>query len=324
MIAHIFNPETDYALALNRLQYTPPKQIVSLRRQLAALPALWAREGEAILMVDPPLASPYLDLAAERGIKVIPVDKVCGYEVCPWGWNSAIAHTLRKSGAGGVPDDSSLASIRQLAHRRNTRLFHDGDDSPEELTSVEEAGEWIERHPDCYLKAPWSSSGRGVIHSTSMSREGILKWCGGIINRQGSVMGERGWNRALDFATEWECSGGEAIFTGFSIFKTSVEGRYLGNISASQTTLKHIIQSEADWSDELLAHQKRVLDTHFAPNYSGPLGIDMLADRNRRVNICVEVNMRRTMGMAAAALFALTGREQLWHPLATDLSVLRG
>lgn len=321
MIAHIFNPETDYALAIDHLQYTPPKQIVALRRQLAAIPALWAREGEVILMPDKPVPSPYLDLAVKRGIEIISIDKARGYEVRPWGWNKAIAHALRKSGAEGIPDNNRLTTIRQLAHRRNTRLFHVGEDCPEELRSVRCVEEWLSRTSDCYLKAPWSSSGRGVIHSTSMSREAILKWCGGIINRQGSVMAEKGWNRTLDFATEWECRGGEAIFNGFSIFKTSDEGRYLGNISASETTLLNLIQSEADWNDDILLHQKRVLDTHFAPFYTGPIGIDMLADCNRRVNICVEVNVRQTMGMAAAALFTLTRHEQLWHPLKADLEL---
>lgn len=49
---HIFNPETDYALASGRPQYTPPKNVVKLRRMLAAIPALWAEPGDDILMLE--------------------------------------------------------------------------------------------------------------------------------------------------------------------------------------------------------------------------------------------------------------------------------
>ena len=39
-----------------------------------------------------------------------------------------------------------------------------------------------------------------------------------------------------------------------------------------------------------------------APGYSGPLGIDMLATGDGRINPCVEMNLRMTMGMGGGML----------------------
>ena len=55
--------------------------------------------------------------------------------------------------------------------------------------------------------------------------------------------------------------------------------------------------------------------------YVGPVGIDMLADKDGRVNPCVEINLRHTMGMTAAALYKLTGRPRNFNPLTPDFII---
>ena len=50
MKLHIFNPEHDIALASNLSNFTAPHAGRQLRSDLGFLPALWAKEGDRILV----------------------------------------------------------------------------------------------------------------------------------------------------------------------------------------------------------------------------------------------------------------------------------
>ena len=50
MTLHIFNPEHDIALASNLSNFTAPHAGRQLRNDLGFLPALWAQEGDQILV----------------------------------------------------------------------------------------------------------------------------------------------------------------------------------------------------------------------------------------------------------------------------------
>ena len=50
MKLHIFNPEHDIALASNLSNFTAPHAGRQLRNDLGFLPALWAKEGDQILV----------------------------------------------------------------------------------------------------------------------------------------------------------------------------------------------------------------------------------------------------------------------------------
>ena len=50
MTLHIFNPEHDIALAANLSNFTAPHAGRQLRNDLGFLPALWAQEGDRVLV----------------------------------------------------------------------------------------------------------------------------------------------------------------------------------------------------------------------------------------------------------------------------------
>ena len=52
MKLHIFNPEHDLALASNLRQFTAPHAGRQLRSDLSFIPALWADEGDLVLVDD--------------------------------------------------------------------------------------------------------------------------------------------------------------------------------------------------------------------------------------------------------------------------------
>ena len=57
MTLHIFNPEHDIALAANLANFTAPHAGRQLRHDLGFIPALWAEEGDSVLVDNPERAA---------------------------------------------------------------------------------------------------------------------------------------------------------------------------------------------------------------------------------------------------------------------------
>ena len=80
-------------------------------------------------------------------------------------------------------------------------------------------------------------------------------------------------------------------------------------------TLHALIAARYSALDEVVEALRQTLTTLVAPHYAGPLGADMILYRtstgSTSINPCVELNLRHTMGMVAAALgqrHAMRGR----------------
>lgn len=334
---HIYNPDTDFALALasdenvRSKPYTPSKEVRLMRRSLALLPALFANPGDAILILDEKiepalqgegtqermLAERAEQLAEEKNLEIVGLSQLenfarrnPGLRIEPWGWNPTLKNQLRTHGIpeASLPSDESLRSLRELSHRRLTIPFNrfmaeelkefDCVDAAVPLEISEEKGvsEFIAANPHGFLKAPWSSSGRGVMPIDSCPEEIVRQWALGTIARQGSVLAETGADRALDFATEWCLSEGRIEFLGFSLFKTSGRARYKGNVILSQAEIISQLRIEEATLRAIVEKQRQFLEENVAPKWTGPLGIDMLIDSRGKLRPCIEVNIRRTMG----------------------------
>ena len=70
MKLHIFNPEHDIALAFNRRHQTMPHAAQELRMNLGWIPALWAGDGDVVLVDDVPYA---VKAAKRSGLKMADV-----------------------------------------------------------------------------------------------------------------------------------------------------------------------------------------------------------------------------------------------------------
>lgn len=304
--------------------YTPPRSVVLLRDRNALFPATYAAPGDAILVTsrseDIAVESlPYHDLCVSKGIRIIRLPQkgagmdTGGLEAAPWGWNRVIRHLLldRFSDLRGVPSEEDVEEIRRLSHRRLTTPFHremqcpltQGIPAPRELSSVDEVMEIFHRERDLFIKAPWSSSGRGIIRTNDLEDRHVRPWVRGIIASQGSVMVEKALQRNLDCATEWmvrrEDDEKVVEFIGYSVFETSRRGKYKSNVGASQPELLRIIRDTAPGFDEdFIELQRKTIARLIAPGYCGPLGVDMLVTTEGHVNPCVEINLRMTMGLA--------------------------
>lgn len=320
---YIFNPETDFALAHGGEYYTPNRRITQLKNKLSLLPAIYADAGSNILVPDKTVcASPVImDAVKRKELTVIEPAEVSRLadrpvEIYPWGWNPALRRMLINLGISEsyLPDTGYMAAVKRLSHRRQTIEWHKRINAltgmntvlPKELSDYDEVLQWCDCHQGGYLKAPWSSSGRGIFRALNTDGQELKTWIRGTLHRQQSVMVEENGGKVLDFATEWNCHSGSAQFIGFSVFSTDAHSQYTGNIFASQEQLLEMIRTAANdkWSDEYISIQKQLIEALIAPSYCGPMGVDCMVCEGGRVNLCVEINLRMTMGHVAIAAIA--------------------
>ncbi len=305
----LFNPETEYALASGASFYTPPKRVEKMRRERQLLPEAWAKPEDIILVDDAKTLKSKFRLADWSMLESLFAENP-GVIVEPWGWNKALVRKMLDHGVpeASLPSEDEIRKIRELAHRRTTihlaSLWNElvEDDYltavPVELSSIEVCMDFYSSNPGCWMKAPWSSSGRGVINTAAdMTPVLVEQWCRGILRRQGSVMGETGADRIADFATEWRISVGEAHFLGLSSFSTSNRGKYISNEAISQEEMRSRFDSISSISiEKVISIQRRILQEVLS-GYEGLCGVDMLIERGGHLRPFVELNLRRTMGM---------------------------
>lgn len=319
---HVFNPDHDYALAVGENVYVSPGKIRKIAADMQYLPRYWAGPEDYILLADNMLYS----IAEER---VAPLSEADGKieKIFPWGWDHTLVMRLRALGIPErlLPCKEKINEMRRLSHRRISIDLNRVLGSrfiPRECKSVEEAKNFLQLHPYAFFKAPWSSSGRGIVNSRRMPAENLFAWIKGIINKQGSVLAEKGAEKRLDFATLWWCKNDSVEFCGFSLTEADDKGQYLGNYYGPQSRLKEAIKKETDEDlDEAVQLQKAFLRGEVLPFYEGPLGIDMVIDDERRIWPAIELNLRNTMGHAALnyqRFIDKNGQEEALNPVFTE------
>ncbi|MDE6368236.1 MAG: hypothetical protein K2K94_03275, partial [Muribaculaceae bacterium] len=150
--------------------------------------------------------------------------------------------------------------------------------------------------------------GRGLLDTRHVSAEEALRRCEGTMKRRGSVMVEKAYERAADFAMLFECHDGICEFVGYSLFNADASGSYTGNKLATHERLLEIIGDEypAERLIKTADVMRGAIEKLIAPSYSGPLGVDMLvarlADGTKLLDATVEINLRMTMGFVAHSL----------------------
>jgi hypothetical protein len=333
MTLHVFNPEHDIALASGLANFTAPHAGRVLRHDLAFLPALWAEPGDAVLVDD-------VEAAARQAGRLKVASKVMFVtrqqlahihidHVEPWGWDSALRAFLIRCGLDStiLPGEATLDDIRELSRRSVAawllpQLRSEGTVGESfECDDTSQVMPLVERFGHVVVKAPWSSSGRGLRFldsSESEIRNEVSGWLRHVVESQRSVMVEPYYNKVKDFAMEFHSDGeGTLSYEGLSLFHTE-NGAYTGNLLITEAEsikrLTHYIPEGL----LLIIRQKiqSVLGSFLKGRYCGPVGVDMMIvsqplngnnDCGNQgagflLHPCVEINLRRTMGHVALAV----------------------
>ena len=316
---YIFNPENDMALGCGKDSYNAPKWALQWRHDLELLAGYIASEGSMVLACDAQAAQRWLD---SRHLEVEAIDysmlhALRDIEIVPWGWSMPLCKELVLAGMHRslLPSPEEMAIVRNLAHRRTSIAVHeamrqemnrDFSPIPVELGNSSDVLQWALAHPGCYIKTPWSGSGRGVYRAIDAGTEQFDRWCAGAITRQGSVLCEEALDKVLDFALEYHCDAVDGCqFAGYSVFKSDDQSQYGCGIVDQPSALRHTIASLYPGIDAVNEAMRRVIERLIAPHYSGYLGVDMLLYRKGgaiEIDPCVEVNLRCTMGLVTSML----------------------
>lgn len=317
MKLHVFNPEHDIALAFGGKYFTAPQAGRKLRSDLGYLPVLWADDGDVVLVDDVdsarneanrlPIMLPEVIFVTPSNLQSLAKGLKIS-QVSPWGWDAAIAYQLEKNGIPEclLPSEKQLRAVREISNRR-WAAEHLGNKGVA-CESANELCAWAERFGSFVLKAPWSSSGRGIRYKMD------LPWALKVIEQQGAIMIEPMLDKLLDFGMEFHSTeDGIVVYDGLSLFETSGSA-YVGNILASEEEkeamlARHVeVGQLADIRQSIITIMSKILRNV----YTGPFGVDMMVYESggrKCLAPCVELNLRRTMGHVALDLYARFDRQ---------------
>lgn len=325
---HIFNPEHDIALAANLSNFTAPHAGRQLRHDLGYLPAIWADKDDYVLVENVEDAQRDFARAThrkfDRFVDKHQLAKLDITHVEPWGWDMALRSFLMRYGVKAVPTEEEIAVIRELSHRKYAvdllrELAFEGTTGEtwraDLMVEVEQS---LRSYRRIVIKAPWSSSGRGIRFLDNELNDYQRRWIKNVIAAQGSIVIEAYCHKVKDFGMEFESDGkGNVRYLGLSLFHTE-NGAYTGNILASEEEKQEMINRYIS-EDLLKAVREKIcayLGTLYKGRYAGPFGVDMMVVRGDDqqhflLNPCVEINLRRTMGHVALALSRQVSSDQV-------------
>lgn len=307
------------ALGCGHNSYNAPAWTVRFRNDLETLPAYIATPGSMLLVHDAAAAQAWLN-SRSLDVEAIEHSRLRGLRdvnVMPWGWSMPLCKELTTAGLHRslLPGEDEMTTVRNLAHRRTSIAIHKAiieemgqefSPIPVEIDNADDVSRWATEHPGCFIKTPWSGSGRGIYRAIDIDTEQFARWCKGAIARQGSVLCEVALDKVLDFALEFCCQDGECSFEGYSVFASDDQNQYGGGIVAPVGELHDLLAARYPQIDELTQAMRRVVERLIAPHYNGYLGVDMLLYRNESgmiaVDPCIEVNLRCTMGLVTSVL----------------------
>ncbi|GAB6975476.1 hypothetical protein [Prevotella falsenii] len=333
MTLHIFNPEHDMSLAQNSPNYTPSRAALQIRNDLAFLPYIWAKQGDAILVNDVTKACASVEKLRLKKKEVCFVDadtlesisdKI--ETVSPWGWNCTIKAQLRQVGISQqlLPSAEQLDRIARLSNRQfavgllstlkallpmdaivgKSYYFDNLDDLRAKAKNIGKA----------VVKAPWSGSGRGLRFTDEEISTVHLNWAKNVIAQQQGIILEPYYNKVKDFAMEFHAEKAGVKYCGLSVF-LSLHGAYTGSMIADEGRKRELLGQYIDIEvlDTIKENLTNLLEQNIKGKYEGPLGVDMMIVESKRssysatssysIHPLVEVNLRRTMGHVALSLY---------------------
>jgi len=315
-----FNFSHDVQLSSGDTVYNLSKNVRALEYALQPLAIFSAMPGD-VVAVHPEILNVCEMFYSHvfKGTKFVSAASMPVVPVEPWGWDVGVAHVIGKSMRTDsyVLRKEQLTKIRMLSSRQNVsvclnKLLSLLPQMPlcgksEFYVSKERLMEDMPYR--CVLKAPWSSSGRGIRYKNGVLDDRLEAWVDHVIQVQGGVELEPYYNKLSDWAMEFYANiDGEVSYTGLSHFFTSPLSGYAGNVVAPQEVL------EKEWSAQMSTHVFQsvrhclevVLSQMVRGIYCGPIGVDMMFCKSDKGDVvlhpCVEINFRRTMGQVAQSV----------------------
>ena len=337
----LFNSTCELAVANGSVNYMAPAQLRKFENELGTLPWILASSQDIILVEKVP-SQQFTDQLENKGFSLpafqtkesslsdpsfLLADK--GF-LFPWGWSPAAHKLLSPLKPGCCPEfgNSPVAEWRDV-HRelysrksaltileRNIKEYHSdnilsSNDLPDVCTSHEQIIALQHKWGKVVVKAPWSSSGRGLQilrpNEYNLTNRQVIT---GYLKQQGFVIVEPWHNKVLDLSFQFLSFGnGKIEYRGLTAFSTDHSGRYLGNYLQElppdlTPELKEFLSENLD-NVKTALHQV-LASSDYSANYYGWFGVDAIIykspDGKLKFHPCLEINCRFTMGAIALRL----------------------
>jgi len=320
----LFNPDHDLAMANHDVNYMPPASARQFSSDLALFPAWYAGEQNAVLA---PSAYNLIFLNSMRArfpklaslLTEAEVAMTKDVDFKPWGWDSAVYKRFIQLGVPPkvLPTYEQLSLIREKSHRLQAvqllkRLQFDqccGESFY--LTDLNRLKDYVESRTSCLLKAPLSGSGKGLYWCKGVFTSHISDWCRNVIRQQDGVVAEPLYDKMVDFSMQFYADmEGKVRFAGYSLFHTTINGSYDGNLLATDTEIESQLTEYIPLTliNKVCNALEKELSELIGGIYIGYLGVDMMICRSYdvyeyRLHPCVEINLRMNMGMASRIFY---------------------
>ncbi|MBA4410214.1 MAG: hypothetical protein Q8S54_12365 [Bacteroidota bacterium] len=328
-----FNPTCELAVANGSFSYMPPLLLQEMERDLALLPFVFASENDFIISANPPSAE-YIQQLKEWGFEVpgfcslseLEAMPAGSYDVIfPWGWSPAAHFKLKNlkekcSGEFKTNPVYNWHEGHQSLFERSTSLnFLTGilNNNPQtwlisksmtgvKVTNLTEIESMLNKNPALVLKAPMSSSGRGIqIIRRKILNNSNKEWISGVLKQQNYLIAEPFLEKLADLSFQFQINDGSEIeYLGYSFFETNSNGQYKG--SFIHAGLMDVFPGEnADEIGNMIGTTAKVIGEALKISvylrwHRGFLGVDAMFFRNEKqlmMQPCIEINCRMNMGI---------------------------
>ena len=337
---YLFNPTCEYAIANGNENWQPNRLLQKMESDLSALPLFFAKKNDFVLVDKIPSAE-FIELLVKLGIEtpnfILKTEAINNQQfinlpknkMFPWGWSPAVHKLLfpfkdscsaefhQSPVFNWTPEHQKITSRKFAAELLNQLQSNISADyiipvefAPKVCITQNDFETAILQWEKIMVKAPWSSSGRGLqpITKTPVHPK-VWEKVMGIVKEQGYAIAEPLLNKALDLAFLFELKKGKADFLGISNFCTNKKGQYEGNwLNGLPRTLEKRVLQFADFIVSEIGQPliNTIENSEMAIFYEGVFGVDMLIyfDENQslRINPCLEINVRHTMGLLSLRL----------------------
>jgi hypothetical protein len=335
---YLFNPTCELAVANGSLNFMAPAQLRRFENELSTLPWILADRKDTVLVDQIPsqqftdrLESAGFLLPAFRETRSSLSDNefLSGQKgfLFPWGWSPAVHKLLSPLKSGCCPKflNSPVAEWREIHHDLYSRKsaldvlqsiteqqisdqWLSCDDLPEICTNQEQIIALQQRWGKVVVKAPWSSSGRGLqILRQNEFNQTNRQVISGFLKQQGYVVVGPWHDKLLDLSFQFFSFGNGVIeYRGLTTFSTDQKGHYTGNFirelpAGRPPELNEFIQQNIPAAEKVL--KLALQASEYSTNYFGWLGVDALiwksSDGKLKFDPCLEINCRFTMGAIA-------------------------
>ena len=339
-----YNPTCEIAIANGTLSYMPNKMLTRFEHDLDVLPMYFAKSTDIVLVNQLPdqefihqlenagLPIPEFKLI-ENSLKDHEFIMLPKESLEPWGWSPRIHHIFKnlkascqdsftdRPNAFWKTDHKELYSrkkalevLQLFLHRKKSDKYIAADQIAHVCTNVSEIEDLLNKWKKIVIKAPWSSSGRGlqVLRQSSLNNS-IIQWINGTLDIQGYVMVEPLLDKKYDFSLQYKIgSQGKIDFIGNGFFSTNSNGQYDSNILGGMPVEIEALLPKETMLELSEGIKEALIDSGFIKNYFGYLGIDcmLFLDENGKMRIqpCLEINLRYNMGNLALIF------DQYLHP----------